>query len=226
MSNKEGLGLSDIGSGSNHNVNNSNADITSWKEKIDVSIAKSRKIRGGNYIQIATVDPTSLEPRCRTVVFRGFLKTENSHNQTIMKMITDKRSNKFSEVTNAVRPIAEVVWWFAKSSEQYRIRGELKFIGEDESDSSLLISRKEMWGNLSDPAREQFFWKDPGLPFESDSVVPVGGRDDDGKILPPPDNFLMMLLYPQSCDYLRLGDNFRQNDVIENGVWTTKRVNP
>lgn len=226
MSNKDGLGLSDIGSELNHKGDISTAEITSWKEKIDVSIAKSRKIRGGNYIQIATVDPLSLEPRCRTVVFRGFLKTESNENHTIMKMITDKRSNKFSEVTNSARPIAEVVWWFAKSSEQYRIRGELKFVGDDEMDSSLLISRKEMWGNLSDPAREQFFWKDPGLPFESDSIVPVGGRDDDGKILPPPTNFLMMLLYPKSCDYLRLGDNFRQNDVYENGVWTTMRVNP
>jgi pyridoxamine 5'-phosphate oxidase len=225
MTNKEGIGLSDIGSSANLKID-STADITSWKEKIDISIAKSRKIRGGNYIQIATVDPVTLEPRCRTVVFRGFLKTENNQNQIAMKMITDKRSNKFSEVTNSVRPIAEVVWWFAKSSEQYRIRGELKFIGVDEVDPSLITSRKEMWGNLSDPAREQFFWKDPGLPFESDSIVPVGGRDDEGKVLPPPDNFLMMLLIPQSCDYLRLGDNYRQMDLATNGVWSTKRVNP
>merc|ERR1712224_84325 len=77
------------------------------------------------------------------------------------------------------------------------------------------IARKEQWGNLSDPAREQFFWKDPGLPkFDNDDVVvvPKGGRDEDGKVLPPPDNFLLMILQPTRCDYLRLTDNYRQID--------------
>lgn len=40
-----------------------------WRERIEVSIAKSRKIRGGNYVQLATVDEDG-HPRCRTVVFR------------------------------------------------------------------------------------------------------------------------------------------------------------
>ena len=43
--------------------------IKTWKERIEASIAKSRRIRGGNYVQIATVDEDG-HPRCRTVVFR------------------------------------------------------------------------------------------------------------------------------------------------------------
>ncbi len=226
----DNIGLTDIGGGGPTSTATSNDTITTWREKIKISSAKSRKVRGGNYVQIATVDPTTMEPRCRTVVFRGFVK-QDGEETSIMKMITDKRSNKYSEVMNhsessASTCTAEMVWWFGKSSEQYRIRGQLKFVGEDNTDKSLLIARKEQWGNMSDPAREQFYWKEPGIPYESDSVVPVGGRGEDGKVLPPPDNFLLMLLYPNRVDYLRLGDNFRQVDDLVNDEWVANRVNP
>lgn len=258
--NNSNIGLSDIGASTATSTSKSSTNassISSWRDKIEISIAKSRKVKGGNYVQIATVDPTTLEPRCRTVVFRGFVKPDptqkrnkdNDNNADhpvlpcIMKMITDKRSNKFHEVTNSQESTdkakgvnsAEMVWWFSKSSEQYRIRGQLKFVGADETDSYLLQSRKEQWGNLSDMAREQFYWEDPGLTYESEeTAIPVGGRDEDGKVLPAPDNFLLMLLYPTRCDYLRLRDNFRQvDDVIaidetnkNEWAWSSNRVNP
>ncbi len=227
------VGLSDIGAGVGST--NENQIITTWREKIVGSIARSRKVRGGNYVQIATVDPDTLEPRCRTVVFRGFLKKDGNE-LDVMKMITDKRSSKFSEASfsaerdgddESSKSTCEMVWWFGKSSEQYRIRGQLKFVGGDESDALLLNARKEQWGNMSDPAREQFFWKEPGLPFDSQADVPEGGRDGDGKVLPPPENFLLMLLYPKRCDYLRLGDNFRQIDNInEDKSWSAQQVTP
>jgi len=223
------VGLTDIGSGSKSDTNHSSEPITTWREKIVTSVARSRKVRGGNYVQIATVDPETLEPRCRTVVFRGFIKQDGKETD-IMKMITDQRSSKYSEVTksgNDGKSSCEMVWWFGKSSEQYRIRGQLKFIGGDESNTALFIARKEQWGNMSDPAREQFYWKGPGLPFDSQAEVPEGGRDGDGKVLPPPDNFLLMLLYPNRCDYLRLGDNFRQIDNINGDEsWDVQQVTP
>ncbi len=259
---KNNIGLSEIGSSTNadntNNIDESTSPISSWRDKIEISIAKSRKIKGGNYVQIATVDPTTLEPRCRTIVFRGFLKSDPSEKKAdsrgddhlvlpcIMKMITDRRSNKFQEVTSREATAtaatesngtkinsAEMVWWFSKSSEQYRIRGQLKFVGADETNPYLLQSRKEQWGNLSDMAREQFYWQDPGLTYDNmhmTATIPAGGRDEDGKVLPAPENFLLMLLYPTRCDYLRLRDNFRQiDDVIEGEnewTWASKRVNP
>lgn len=45
--------------------------VVPWKERIESSIAASRKIRGGNYVQLATCDSDGA-PRVRTVVFRGF----------------------------------------------------------------------------------------------------------------------------------------------------------
>lgn len=246
-STSDNIGLSDINK-NKVNDNSSSSSITSWREKITTSIAKSRKIRGGNFVQIATVDPTTLEPRCRTVVFRGFLTSDNSKDGTIMKMITDLRSSKVSEVKsntnndneNNSNNTAEMVWWFSKSSEQYRIRGKLEFIGQDHSDPLMIQARKQQWGNLSDSAREQFYWKEPGVPFETQNTVPVGGRgEEDGKVLPPPESFLLMLLHPTRVDYLRLGDNYRQVDTLDQSYdgdesngnneaekWNCERVNP
>lgn len=209
----------------------------SWRSLLDISIAKTRKTRGSNYVQIATVDETTGEPRCRTIVFRGFLTVGEEHplsnvcddKSCLMKMCTDSRSKKVGQV--AQQPTAEMVWWFPSLSEQYRIRGKLLMIGHDNPDRSLEIARKELWGNLSDPARESFFGKAvPGETFVEDTpsdVVPAGGRDEDGKVLPPPDNFLLMLLDPHAVDYLLLkGDQHRQIDTRTSSDWSMERVNP
>ena len=87
-----------------------------------------------------------------------------------------------------------------------------------------------MWGNLSDNAREQFFWAHPprGAFDAEPEDVPKGGRaDDTGNVLPVPDVFLLGLLEPASVDYLRLTDNFRQMDTTAaEGAWAAARVNP
>merc|ERR1712008_35153 len=134
--------------------------LTQWRSRITVSIQRSRKVRGGNFVQISTVDPKTMEPRCRTVVFRGFLGTDGD--DTTMKMITDRRSSKVSEVSSVD--------------------------GAGSSDGNLLTVRKAQWGNLSDSAREQFYWKEPSIPYQSDAEggVPTGGRSAEGKVLPPP----------------------------------------
>ena len=156
-------GLSDIGRSvkSNHN-SNANDDSMNWKQRIDISIARSRKIRGSNYVQvsffanaptdvlnasyltsllqISTVDYETMEPRCRTDVFREFMKgvpsdvnetlakttdnavghTANGYQDCVMKMITDRRSNKVKELQlfqsvveckTASASTAEMVWW-------------------------------------------------------------------------------------------------------------------
>ena len=218
----------------------------SWRSLIDISIAKSRKIRGSNYVQLATVDSEG-EPRCRTVVFRGFQSLDQDHplsmsssldgKSCLLKMCTDLRSQKVQETKQ--QSTAEIVWWFPKSSEQYRIRGTLLLVGNannnenSDDDKTLLIARKELWGNISDPARESFLGTAvPGAPYAPDtttSSIPTGGRDPEtGKPVPPPANFLLMLLKPTSCDYLRLvGDQYRQIDTL-NGEqqWSYQRVNP
>lgn len=273
--NNQQQGLTDIGNNNNNGSDSNNPGMKTWKERIDISIAKSRKIRGSNYVQISTIDYETMEPRCRTVVFRGFMKdlpfgaveevllgdnqedesssSSSSYTDCVMKMITDLRSNKVSEVESFQTTgrkngnTVEMVWWFPKSSEQYRIRGKLQFIGnggpltnndEDMSNHNdyFVGERKQQWGNLSDMAREQFYWDKPGVPYCSikghEQGVPPGGRDEDGKVLPVPDSFLLMLLYPTKIDYLKLGENYRQIDEWtwdgdgDKSQWEQMRMNP
>ena len=117
----ESVGMTDAGK-SNRNTNDKDDTVIDWKSRIDISIAKSRKIRGSNYVQISTVDHATMEPRCRTVVFRGFMKNVPLHPTTmygdcVMKMITDMRSNKVRELesvqnnTNTDKNNVEMVWW-------------------------------------------------------------------------------------------------------------------
>ena len=108
--------------------------VVPWRERITDSIARSRKIRGGNYVQLATVDSNSA-PRCRTVVFRGFAPDGR------LKIITDNRSAKVKESRRV-----EVCWWFSQSSEQYRFAGDITYIGQDGSDDDV-AQRKQQWGN-------------------------------------------------------------------------------
>ena len=232
-----GVGLGDIGAAAAIAAESGGAgeaeSAIPWKDRIQRSSAISRKVRGGNYVQIATVD-TEGRPHCRTVVFRGFLEVAASGGGAAMRMITDARSEKVEQAR--ARPACEMVWWFSKSSEQYRIAGELQFVGGEvaaegennhEFARELQIARKSQWGNLSDMAREQFYWEQPGVDHcPAVAAPPAGGRDADGKVLPPPENFLLMLLWPKKVKYLRLTDNFAQLDEVQGESWTAKRVNP
>lgn len=191
--------------------------VQPWRERIVGSIARSRKIRGGNYVQLATVDAGGA-PRVRTVVFRGFSDAGD------LKIITDARSSKVAESARV-----EVCWWFSQSSEQYRFSGAITYVGAG-ADGDAAGLRKQTWGNLSDGAREQFFWTSPPRDaFDSAAgpeAPPTGGRDADGKVLPAPDNFLIGLIEPAAVDYLRLTDNFRQIDEATGGAWAAGRVHP
>eukprot|EP00969_Alexandrium_andersonii_P249503 11026659-Alexandrium_andersonii.AAC.1 len=48
------------------------------------------------------------------------------------------------------------------------------------------------------------------------------------QVLPPPDYFLLMLLWPHQVKYLRLTDNYSQLDTADRdtGKWAARRVNP
>lgn len=158
-------------------------------------------------------------------------------------MITDARSAKVSQSIEC-----ELCWWFPLSSEQYRIGGKLHYVGPDESSAAHCSLRQEMWRKLSDRAREQFYWvksslvstnppvlqeNAPRSPFKPEQISPTVGSDSTtvSNILEPPDLFLLVLLEPWTCDYLRLRDNFRQIDQLnlkdaEPPGWTSSRVNP
>jgi PPOX class probable FMN-dependent enzyme len=224
--------LSNRGDAPISNREGPSSSIDIWRKRIETSIARSRKIKGGNYVQIATVDENG-HPRCRTVVFRGFVAFPHGiegmqASSDALKMITDGRSEKVEQVS--LRSSCELVWWFSQSSEQYRITGDLYLVSASETNADLLAQRKQQWGNLSDPAREQFYWSRPGVGFDGTPEVPKGGRDAEGKVLPPPETFLLVLLLPKQVKYLRLSDNLALVDEVSNEAgatkWSVQRVNP
>lgn len=202
--------------------------IPTWKDRIGKAITKSRKVRGGNYVQIATVDEMGF-PRCRTVVFRGFLVVPLTTGATAteaLKFITDARSEKISQIST--NPRCEMVWWFSQSSEQFRVSGELMPVSATSLQEGLLKARLDQWKNLSDSAREQFYWNSPGNAFSGSPTVPVGGRSLEGQILDPPDSFVLLLLVPKAVKYLRLKDNLAIVDTLAAGsaTWVVEKVNP
>ena len=228
----DAMGLSDIGNMVGSNEDSDPYAEISWRKRLEVSIAKSQDTPGFNYLQLATIDSTTNEPRCRSIVFRGFLDLPKDHSlwdecgenlSTILTMVTDARSNKINHTRE--NPIAEVHWWFGNLTEQYRIRGNLVIV--DSTASGLLQqARLEKWERLTDAGREAFFRdKLSGGPYEGESVVPKGGRSE-GAILPPPDSFVLILLAPQIVDYLRLQNLYRQtNERDEKRQWKWYRVN-
>ncbi len=207
--------------------------VIPWLDRIKDSMSNSRGVKGGNFMQIGTVDSGG-RPRVRTVVFRGWLNTmpNTSGGAPYLKMITDTRSSKCSHI--ATNTACEAVYWFGKTSEQYRIDGELLLVGAKGSSSSadneeLQNARRDQWKQLRDTAREQFYWNAPGEFMEhTEKQIPPGGRSSGtNDILDPPDCFALLLLQPSQVKYLRLTDNYAQEDSIsDERIWKSRRMNP
>jgi hypothetical protein len=230
----DAVGLSDIGNSAAEKEDLDPYVEISWRERLERTIAASQEIPGFQYLQLATVDRTTNEPRCRSIVFRGFLDLPHDHllrNEcgehlsTILTMVADARSDKIKHIRENSK--AEVHWWFGNLTEQYRIRGDLVIV-DDTASGVLQEARLEKWERLTDAGREAFFRdKLSGEPYEGESIVPKGGRSElDGTILPPPETFVLLLLAPHFVEYLRLQNLYKQRDERdERGRWSWYRVN-
>lgn len=220
---------------------------THWLSRLSKAIAKSRSVKGGNYVALSTTDRDTAEPRCRMVVFRGFVESGPDDAvsvstgvtrlpRTRLKMVTDARSSK---VMNEGEQ-CELCWWFGRTSEQFRVRGKLLYVGPDEEpvegvegDERAYLSRQRMeqWGKMRDAAKAQFFWDSPGSVFsgaidggeivdaDHEQVTPPGGEGGaavaDAGLQTPPANFLLMLLDPSRVDHLSLRTDVRIVDEID-----------
>jgi len=217
-----GIGLNDVAPG--QPASDRDRKVLDWRSRIDKSIARSRAVKGGNYVQLATVT-ADLQPRVRTVVFRGFF-THPTTKAVALKIVTDSRSRKIPELVH--NPKAEMVWWFFTTSEQYRVAGRVEIVGDNYADPLLAQTRRAQWTSLTDGAREQFYWLGQNTPGRKTTPpIPSGGRSDKGEILEPPETFILVLLWPSEVDYLRLKDNYRQLDQRSpSGDWAITPVFP
>ena len=130
--------------------------IAPWRSAIARALHRNRSLAYARYLQLATVGENN-RPANRTVVFRGFLEDSNQ-----LKFITDARSDKVDQIQQ--QPWAEICWYFPNTREQFRLSGCLTLIRDDNSHPIFQPARIKIWQELSDAARLQFAWPDPGKP--------------------------------------------------------------
>ena len=183
-----------------------------WFDALKRAIRKNKRLRENRYFQLATISKDAF-PANRTVVFRGFSVLSNS-----IKVITDSRSKKLEEIKS--NPACEICWYFSISREQFRIKGEAKIVDQSDSDERL-----KTWSELSDAAKEQFFWPTPGKHIESSA--------NESKLNPVmhqeiPKTFVLLDLQPTSVDHLRLKGSAQTRILssIDSGDWISVEVHP
>ena len=125
-----------------------------WRSHLSHALHCNRSQPYSRYLQLATVDTQGL-PTNRTVVFRGFLEDSNQ-----LQFITDARSHKIAHIQ--AQPWAEICWYFTKSREQFRLLGQLVLVKATDLEPNLQLARQQVWQKLSDSARQQFCWPEPG----------------------------------------------------------------
>ncbi|CAM9840270.1 unnamed protein product [Chrysoparadoxa australica] len=159
-----------------------------WVASVESCLARAQGDPTAKYLQLATVEDQ--QPRCRTVVFRGFHEATTS-----LKFITDSRSNKIPQLGS--NSLTEACWYFREAREQFRITGRCEVITQSDSDPN--GARQLQWKELSPAAKAQFFGPDPGIPL-AEAVVPEE-MDEDALKHPSP-NFCLCLLHPTDVDHL------------------------
>lgn len=144
-------------------------------------------------------------------------------------------------------PYAELGWYFTGSREQFRIEGTVRVVSaeteatttteeaEGEAAAQLAAARRRAWESMSDAARLQFAWPEPGTPQPPGgadpavflSPTPPPPRGDE----PPPPTFALLVVDPERVDHLQLrpSPQVRRVHTKEKEVgsgWATVAVNP
>ncbi len=186
-----------------------------WRSPLARALHRNRSKPHSRYLQLATVTLDG-QPANRTVVFRGFLDSSDN-----LQFITDLRSQKITQLQH--QPNAEACWYFTKTREQFRLAGTVQIITADELDSSLKSARQTIWQNISDAARSQFTWSDPGKPKEAALSSSPPNLNE------PLNNFCLLLLIPHRVDHLELRGEPQNRCLyilqVDNS-WSIQPINP
>lgn len=137
--------------------------------------------------------------------------------------ICDRRSEKIDQIQQ--NPNAEACWYFTKTREQFRLRGQLIAITADTQTQTLLEIRRQLWQKISDNARLQFTWPQPKADRTEDSSAFDSSAPDPQT---PLETFCALLLAPEQVDYLALRGE-PQDRILYRLVeesWTCQAVNP
>ena len=181
-----------------------------WIECLKVALKKNRRDPSSRYFQLATIRHDG-SPANRTVVFRGFGPNEE------IQLISDTRSRKISELKQ--KKNAAICWYFSNTREQFRISGFVKTEKNRESDLA-----QELWQKISEQARSQFYWPEPGHKFEE---LAEDFSSIDVNSSTPPEEFCVLRFIPTEVDYLLLrgSPQTRFRSYLSDGSWIAERIN-
>jgi pyridoxamine 5'-phosphate oxidase len=128
-------------------------------------------------------------PRARSVICRRIDK------DFTLWFTTDARSAK-SEQLRAM-PAAEAVCYLPEARQQFRIRGTIELLNEDQAGSE----REVFWKQLSDESKAMFFWPRPGSARRRDkSTFP----HRVASVISPPSTFELIALRGNEIEHLDL----------------------
>ncbi|EDX85295.1 pyridoxamine 5'-phosphate oxidase family protein [Synechococcus sp. PCC 7335] len=195
----------------------SSSDLAPWRSPLSRALHRNRAQPVCRFLQLATIRPEG-SPANRTVVFRGFRQETNQ-----LMFISDRRSEKIVQIRQ--NPSAEACWYFTKTREQFRLRGQLMIITADTVAADLGETRRQLWQKISDSARLQFAWPTPKATRNPDSDAFEAPEIDSRT---PPDTFCVLLLLPEEVDYLCLRGEPQDRIIyhLSKESWTVTSVNP
>lgn len=190
-----------------------------WRSPLARALHRNRSLADARYLQLATVRPDG-RPANRTVVFRGFLDGSDQ-----LQFAIDSRSQKVEQISLQVW--GEGCWYFPKTREQFRILGKFTLVSADSPDQVLTQARSKLWQDLSDAARAQFAWAQPGDSTTAEAFAPLPPDAET-----PLSNFWLLLLDPEQVDHLELrGDSqdrhlYSRMQHQDSSTWSVQVVNP
>jgi pyridoxamine 5'-phosphate oxidase len=196
-------------------------DLAPWRPLLARALHRNRALPYARYFQLATVRANGRVAN-RTVVFRGFLPESNQ-----LAMITDGRSAKIEQIQKT--PWAEICWYFPKTREQFRLSGQLNCVDPNHPNPAWQKAYHEIWQNLSNAARQQFYWPAPGQPHDSEllDTDPPTETDD------APETFRLLVFESVEVDRLDLRPNppsklhsFHRYRLNDDGSWQIEFLTP
>jgi pyridoxamine 5'-phosphate oxidase len=187
-----------------------------WRLVLDKALHQNRALAYARYFQLATAREDG-RPANRTVVFRGFLPDSNQ-----LMTISDRRTQKISQIRQT--PWAEICWYFPKTREQFRLSGSLGFVDQSDTNLQRQQAYNQIWQDLSDAARAQFYGPPPGQPYDPAVAIQEFPISQDK----PAENFLLLLFEPVEVDHLdlRLNPHIRHLYQFNQDQWQTEMLNP
>ena len=166
-----------------------NMDLPLWRQRLKASQSKEGKLASNRWIQIANVSRDN-QPRVRTVVFRGW------RDNSTMLIYTDKRSQKYIdlETNNNI----EVLWLFLKTKSQYRFKGIVNELEDND----------KYWDDLFERSKDQWFWPSPGKRIAQKNTM----SSIDNK-RSKPNNFSVLEIKINEVDLLKLENPFHKRYI-------------